>query len=57
VRTNAVTAPGPPTCPTIRFAAVLSLTVIAASQMAAPVIPSATCNEVTGEYVTSCDFW
>ena len=48
VRTNAVVAAGPPSRPVSRFAAVLSLTTIAASHSAATVMPVSTKRVVVG---------
>jgi hypothetical protein len=52
-RTNAVTAAGPPRRSRSRFAAVLSLTVTAASHRSVTVMPVATFCVVTGAYSSS----
>jgi hypothetical protein len=52
-RTNAVAAAGPPSTSRSRFAAVLSLTVTAASHRSATVMPVATFRAVTGAYSSS----
>src|SRR5579885_1573223 len=56
-RANSVTAAGPPRAARMRLPAVLSLSVIAASQSSASVMPSPpTCMPVVGEYSTRSPF-
>ena len=55
-RTKAVSPGGPPIAASSKLAAVLSLSVTAASQISASVMPSPPARfSVTGEYVTSAD--